>query len=108
MKEFVIYRPDILKRVAIFGAIGLVVLIFFSIKWNNTYLNYQFNGRLDSIAYGDKGTPIVIIKGKTYFLKEVDWNFHKSHIIQKGDSLIKDKNSITVKLVKPNGEVIIK
>ncbi len=108
MKEFIIYRPDILKRVAIFAAIGFVVLIFYSIHWHYKYLNYQFNGRVDSIAYGDKGVPIVIIKGNTYFLEAVDWNFQDSHLIQKGDSLVKNKNSIIVKLIKPDGKVIVK
>jgi len=108
MKQFVIYRMDVLRLVGVFGAVGLAILTFLFIHWHYKYLNYQFNGRVDSVEYGDKGTTIVIIKGNTYFLNEADWNLDDSHIIQKGDSLIKKSNSIIVRLIKPNGKVIIK
>lgn len=107
MKEFVIYRKDILKRCAIFGGIGLIILIFLNIRWHYKYLGYQFNGRVDSISYGDKGTPIVIIKGESYLLNASDGNLDDKHIIEKGDSLIKMKNTSSVKLIKLNGQVII-
>ena len=93
MRELTIYRIDILKRVALCGVVGLAVLIFLSVRRHYEYLNYKFNGRVDNISYGDKGTPIIIINGNTYFLEESDWNLHDSHMIQKGDSMIKNKNS---------------
>ena len=106
------YRLDAVTRrgiifVIIFGTVVLVAT-FLNLRWNHIYLNYQFNGRVDSVTYGDKGTPGVIIKGNEYYLDAGDWNENSSHLINKGDSLIKSKNSLVVTLIKPNGQIIIK
>jgi hypothetical protein len=105
--EFVVYRLDILKRVAIAGVIGVIVLIGFSIRRHYVYLDYNFNGLVDSISYGDKGTAIVIIKGKEFVLND-DWSNYMNIIINKGDSMVKLKDSTWVRLIRPNGITIVK
>jgi membrane-bound ClpP family serine protease len=106
MKEVVIYRPDVLKRVGILGAIGVIVLIFFSIKAHYKDLNYQFNGRVDSVFYGEKATATVWVRKEEYYLDANNWDFDHNRI-QKGDSLIKEKNSMVIRLIRPNGSVIV-
>jgi hypothetical protein len=107
MSGIVIYRVDLLKRVAIAGVIGVIVLTGLSIRRHYVYLDYNFNGQVDSIRYGDKGTSIIIIKGKEFDLND-DWSKGNGASINKGDSMVKLKNSTWVKLIRPNGEMIIK
>jgi hypothetical protein len=108
MKEIFIYRSDILKRVFLFGLIGFVVLIGFSIRAHYAYLAYNFNGRVDSIRYGDKGDAIILIKQKKYILDGA-WSYSPNNkiFIQKGDSMLKLKDSTQVKLISRNGTTII-
>ena len=106
MKEVVIYRTDVLKRVAIGALIGIIVLIYLSVRWHYKYLSYQFDGRVDSISYSDKGAAVIMIKGNEYVLDD-PWQ-REFITINKGDSLIKLKNSQKVKLIRPDGEIIIK
>ena len=107
MKESVIYRPDILKRVAFFGLIGFVVLMVFSIRAHYVYLAYNFNGRVDSVRYGEKGDAFSIIKRKEYILDGA-WSYSSNNriFIQKGDSMVKLKDSTRIKLVRANGVTI--
>jgi hypothetical protein len=94
------------KNVGIFGVIGVIVLIFFSIKARCKDLNYQFNGRVDSVFYGEKATATVWVKKEKYYLDANNWDFDHNRI-QKGDSLIKEKNSMVIRLIRPNGSVIV-
>ena len=73
MSGIVVYRVDILKRVAIASVIGAIVITGFTISRHYIYLDYNFNGRVDSIRYGDKGTSIIIIKGNEFDLND-DWS----------------------------------
>jgi len=108
VKEFVIYRIDLLKRTAIFGGIGIIILMVLSIRGHYIALNYQFNGVVDSVIYDKndiKGFADVIINRKTYHLNNAGWSF--DYKIKKGDSLIKERKSMIIKLIKPNGETLI-
>ncbi|WP_183577715.1 hypothetical protein HDF18_10805 [Mucilaginibacter sp. X5P1] len=108
MEGIVIYRLDILKRTAIFGAIAVLVMVIFSIRGHYADLNYQFNGVVDSVIYDKndiKGFADVTIKGKTFSLYNGGWTFN--HQIKKGDLLIKERKSMIIKLIKPNGEILI-
>ena len=69
-------------------------------------LNYQFNGKVDSANYNIKGEATVIIKGIKYDLSDFNWDFDHNRI-QKGDSIVKEKNSMIIKLIKPNGKIIV-
>jgi hypothetical protein len=106
LKEFVFYRPDILKRAALFALVGFIVAIGLNIRWNYVYLSYNFNGRIDSIRYGDKGTAIIIVKKKEYVLGD-EWSSDQI-LIHKGDSIMKLKNATQIKLIRPNGVTIVK
>ncbi|WP_448697711.1 hypothetical protein ACFGVR_13200 [Mucilaginibacter sp. AW1-3] len=104
----IIYRQDVLKRTAIAGLFGLVVLVFLYFRANYVYSNYSFNGRVDSVFFSDKRAPVVLIDKKKYVLEAADWNIQDSCLIHKGDSMIKNKGSLVIKLVRLNGYIIIK
>jgi len=108
MKEIVIYRPDILKRTVIFGIIAVIVLDGLNIWGHYSYLSSNFNGRIDSVREGQKGNAIIIVKRKEYVLDGA-WRYSVEHKldIQKGDSIVKYKDSSQIKLIKPNGMTII-
>lgn len=108
MGEFFIYRPDIQKRVAIFGLVGFVVLIGLSIRSHYVYLDSNFNGRVDSIRYGEKGDAFIVIKQKEYILDGA-WSYSPNNkvFIQKGDSMVKFKDSAQIKLIRRNGLIIV-
>jgi hypothetical protein len=108
MEGIVIYRLDILKRVALFGVIGVIALIIFSTRGHYTYLASNFNGRIDSVREGEKGDAVIIIKRKEYVLDGA-WSYSLDHkvAIQKGDSIIKYKDSTQIKLIKSNGTTIV-
>ena len=69
-------------------------------------LDYHFNGIVDSVSYDIKGFATIIVKGSHYYLGDTGWDFDHNRI-QKGDSIIKERNSMIIKLIKPNGQVVI-
>ena len=88
------------------GFLFLVIVIpIFYLKSRNEALAYHFNGRIDSVSYDNKGIPTIVIHKVKYNLLANFWNFE--HELQVGDSLIKEKNSLEVKIFKKNGAVII-
>ncbi|WP_426671361.1 hypothetical protein ACPPVU_09000 [Mucilaginibacter sp. McL0603] len=86
--------------------ISLVALPYLFYKSKVQYQSYQFNGRVDSVLYNVKGEPTVKIGDKKYHLPVHYWTINRQ--IQVGDSLVKEKNSITIRIVKKDGTVIIK
>jgi len=109
MGEYFIYRPDVQKRVMLGGLIVFIVAIGFGIRRHYVYLAYNFNGRVDSIRYdSDKGDAIIFINRKEYILNDA-WSYSPNNkiFINKGDSMIKFKNSTKVKLIRKNGITII-
>jgi hypothetical protein len=80
--------------------------IFFGICDYIKQKNYEFNGVVQVVTYDIKGTPDVKINGSEYFLTYHKWGFN--HKIQVGDSLIKKRNKMVIRLVKQKtGEIII-
>lgn len=92
--------------VSILFIISLVALPYLFYKSKVQYQSYQFNGRVDSVLYNVKGEPTVKIGDKKYHLPVHYWTINRQ--IQVGDSLVKEKNSITIRIVKKDGTVIIK
>ena len=84
----------------------VVAGIYFNYINKKTALDYQFNGKVDSVDYNLKNQASVFIKGIQYDLFYQKWDFNHNRI-QKGDSIIKRKNSIVIKLIKANGKIII-
>lgn len=88
------------------GAIFILINTpYFYYKNKKTSLSYQFQGRVDSVWYDDKGGPTIKVNGNKYDLLVNYWDFN--HQIEVGDSLIKVKNSMLVRIIKKNGKVII-
>lgn len=68
--------------------------------------NYEFDGAVEKISYSsNKGTPKVIIKGQEYILSYNDWNVDRE--IEQGDSLIKRKGEMSLKLIKKETREVI-
>ena len=53
-----------------------------------------------------KGIASIIIKGVNYDLSDTNWDFDHNRI-EKGDLMIKKKNSMIIKLIKRNGQIVI-
>ncbi|MCO5946150.1 MULTISPECIES: hypothetical protein [Mucilaginibacter] len=90
----------------------LIVAGYFIKKGDGKLLAYKFNGRVDSVRYSDHSVsvpnvtgPFVTIKGKTYHLFYHTWNF--GYKIQKGDSIIKNENTLVVTLIKKSGKKFV-
>jgi len=99
------YQRKLIKYLII-GALFFIVLLVFSIRAKKIEKGNQFSGIVESIQYGDKGTPKVVIKNNAYFLSSTSLNFNTD--IKPGDSLIKERNSLTYKLIKyKTNEVIL-
>jgi hypothetical protein len=79
--------------------------IFFGIHDYIKQKSYEFNGVVQVVTYDVKGAPDVKINGSEYFLTYHKWGF--DHKIQVGDSLIKAKNTLVIKLVKQKNMKII-
>ncbi|OCX51501.1 hypothetical protein BEL04_15870 [Mucilaginibacter sp. PPCGB 2223] len=89
-----------------FGIVLIILTIYSTIISRNQNLEYQFNGRVDSVYYTSKGEPYIFVKKVKYYLSDRDWDFNQNRI-QKGDSVIKKKNSMIIKLFKSNAKAII-
>jgi len=90
----------------IVAVLFLVALIYYNNQLRKETLNYDFNGKVESVIYSDKGEPTVLIKGKEFNLPVNFWNF--SHKIEIGDSLVKKKDSMQVILIKSQTAAVIK
>jgi PBP1b-binding outer membrane lipoprotein LpoB len=65
--------------------------------------NYQINGTIQKITYSVKGTPKVTVNSEMHALS-TSWRFNEKMAV--GDSLIKEQNTMTYKLIKhETGEV---
>jgi hypothetical protein len=90
----------------------VAVGVFFTDKGDQKILNYNFSGRVDSVWYDENRAvtrditkPFVTINSKTYYLFSNSWEL--GHKIQKGDSLIKKENTMTITLIKKNGRKFV-
>ena len=88
------------------GLLWLLISIPYGyFKMKSKCLAFQFDGKVDSVWYDDKGKPTIKIRGNKYDLLVNFWNFNRQ--IESGDSLIKVKNSMIVTLVKKSGKIIV-
>lgn len=86
--------------------LGAVALPYFYYKEKAKCLSYQFDGTVDSVSYSVKGEPTIKIHGNKYDLSVNFWDFNRQ--IEAGDSLIKVKDSMVVRIFKKNGTLTIK
>jgi hypothetical protein len=85
--------------------IALIVGVQFNNKGKAKELDYQFNGIVDSVSYNIKGKASIVVKGAHYYLGAPNWDFDHNKI-QKGDLISKKRNSMIIKLIKPDGRII--
>ena len=64
-------------------------------------LKWHFKGTVEYVYYNDKNTPHVVVNNKKYDLFYAIWD--KSIKINVGDTLIKQKGSLLIKLIRKNG-----
>jgi hypothetical protein len=106
MKTYKIFQRPLIG----FFVIGVIIMIIIGINYDHKgtmrNLEYHFNGVVDSVAYNIKGKATIIVNGSHYDLSEPNWNFDTNRI-EKGDSIFKKRNSMIIRLVKPNGQVIV-
>ena len=94
--------------IGVFIAVMIIALILgirLTQKGRIENLNYQFDGVVDSVSYDIKGYATITVKGSHYYLGGTSWDFNHNRI-QKGDSILKKRNSMIVKLIKPDGRII--
>jgi hypothetical protein len=88
-------------------AISFAIFTFYSrFAAQRKARSYQFNGKVDTVNYDLKGQPTVTIKGTKYDLSVTRWDFN--HQVEAGDSMIKKRDSMMIKIFKTDGTVIIK
>jgi hypothetical protein len=92
--------------------IGILVFLLFIIGIYHYYsltqknLPLEFNGKVENVFYSVKGEPTISINNKTFNLPVNLWDFN--HKIERGDSLIKFKDHMVIKLVKyKSGQVML-
>ena len=90
----------IMTLVVFFGA----VLIFTLLVQHNAKAR-QFSGIIEKISIDSKGYPNILVNGKSYNLGGTGLFFCKK--VEKGDSIIKEKDSFLYKLIKKNTNEII-
>ena len=61
--------------------------------------NYEFYGAVTKIHYDIKRFPTIEVNNKEYYLCG-DWNFKFE--VELGDTIVKNKNSYEIKLIKKN------
>jgi len=65
-----------------------------------TSLNWSFKGIVEKVSYSDKRIPTVTVNGKEYYLfytiMDIGYN------IQKGDTIIKQRDDLRIKVIRPN------
>ncbi|QEM12170.1 hypothetical protein [Mucilaginibacter rubeus] len=98
-----------MKKILLVGGLALLFFIIAIYSYNNLVRKnfpLAFNGKVQNVVYSVKGEPTVSINNKTFILPVNLWNFN--HKIEKGDSLIKFKDSMVVKLIKSrSGQAIL-
>lgn len=66
-----------------------------ALKWN-------FKGAVEKVRYDDEGNPWVTVNDKEYFLFYTIWDSNVK--IHKGDTIIKEKGDLRIKLIRPNSK----
>jgi hypothetical protein len=81
-----------------FSLITIFFFVFLRIKGHQEDVNYQFNGRIDSVSYDIKGSPTILVNGRSYYLSGNDWLFRAP--LEKGDSIMKKSKLMTIKVTR--------
>jgi len=92
----------------VFFSLSLILIFFFvglRLKVHSENVNYQINGRIDSVSYDIKGNPTIVVKGTPYYLSDSDWLFNTN--LQKGDLISKRSGAMTIKLTRFNSGKVI-
>ncbi|SDS42134.1 hypothetical protein SAMN05216490_1124 [Mucilaginibacter mallensis] len=96
----------ILRVIIPIVVIFIFTMVYLTHKANLIDHGYQFNGPVDSVTYDEKGKATIIIRKHQMYLGDNNWDFDHNRI-QKGDSMIKKRGSMIIKLIKPDGRVIL-
>jgi hypothetical protein len=90
----------------VFGILFIGSTLFLNNRNRKRNFSYYFNGKVQSVRYDLKGFPYVTIGSKIYYLSYNNWDFN--HQIAKGDTLKKEKNTFTIRLIKySSGEILV-
>jgi len=86
----------VISIIVVFLFVGTLIILHKRAYQKN--LDYCFKGEVEAIRYDVKNTPYVTINVRTFFLSYNNWDFNTQ--IQIGDSLEKEKGTMTIRLVK--------
>ena len=87
------------------------IVVYFGISFfllftaRNIELDYEINGRVDKIVYGDKEIPTILVGGKSFVVTFPNEYFKLN--ISVGDSLVKYKNSRIYIMIKKNSNNVL-
>ncbi len=88
-----------------FLSLAAVILLFLYINGVYTAKKLSFSGIVDSVSYNINMDPTLTINDSVYKPRSNNWAFRGE--IEKGDSLIKVKNTMVIKLIKRKTKKVI-
>jgi hypothetical protein len=86
------------KFLLIIVSLGIAVYIFLCFREIKQTKEMEFRGIVQAVQYDIQGNANLIINDSLYKPRSNNWSFRGE--IQNGDSLIKLKNSMDIKLIK--------
>ena len=81
-------------------AVGVISLFYNIVIEPKVAAGWDFKGPVEKVWYSEKGTPSITVNGKEYWVFHLIWN--NGTKIDKGDTVIKQKGDLRLKLIKPN------
>jgi len=81
-----------------FSLMTIFFFVFLRIRGHQEDVNYQFNGRIDGVSYDIKGSPTVLVNGRSYYLSDNDWLFPIA--LKKGDLIMKKSKVMTITVTR--------
>jgi len=92
-------------RYTLLTTIAFILLIIGLIKRYTEpkkVLKWNFKGVVEKVRYDNQKHPLVTVNGKEYFLFYTIWDSNVK--IFKGDTIIKEKGDLRIKLIRPNSK----
>ncbi|MCI1189453.1 hypothetical protein MON38_18680 [Hymenobacter sp. DH14] len=103
-----------ITKIVLCNILGFAVLCFFlnqrqrdnslpPLISGDAYLKLALNGKIDTVYKYDKGTPIILIKGKRLYPRIPT---ACKYYLRKGDSLVKQQDELYLKTYRDSGAFI--
>jgi outer membrane receptor for ferrienterochelin and colicin len=90
-------KYGLLSKIAIFLLLAGIIKHYVELQ---KATQWEFKGAIQKVRYDDKKNPSVTVNGTEYYLFYTGWDSHIK--IRVGDTLIKNKGDLTIKVIRPN------